>query len=288
MSDQNTSLPVRTEANGDVAVKIVDGTVTSQALNIDASGKVISKLNDGSGNVITSQVNGAQRALDVGVNVAGVQVDPRAIRTLVFATDKVDTSGSVVALDAGTLAALESITVQNGAGASAVNIQDGGNSITVDAVALDIRHLMAATDVVSANIRDNTGAAFSATNPLPVTISADGAGTEVNDYATNPAVAVLSTGVHTYTVTAGKTFLLTQVEASASGKMKIEIAVETGVATNTFNTKFVQFNSAATTNTSIILQSPISVAAGVRVRATITNRDTAAQDLYSTICGQEV
>ena len=37
-----------------------------------------------------------------------------------------------VGLDASTLAALESITVQNGAGAAAVNIQDGGNSITVD------------------------------------------------------------------------------------------------------------------------------------------------------------
>ncbi len=37
-----------------------------------------------------------------------------------------------VALDVATLAALESITVQNGAGAAAVNIQDGGNSITVD------------------------------------------------------------------------------------------------------------------------------------------------------------
>ena len=38
----------------------------------------------------------------------------------------------VGSLDATTLAALESITVQNPGGASAVNIQDGGNSITVD------------------------------------------------------------------------------------------------------------------------------------------------------------
>ena len=48
-----------------------------------------------------------------------------------------DNGGSItvdgtVALDAGTLSALESITVQNPGGASAVNIQDGGNSITVD------------------------------------------------------------------------------------------------------------------------------------------------------------
>lgn len=37
-----------------------------------------------------------------------------------------------IELGATTLAALESITVQNGSGGSAVNIQDGGNSITVD------------------------------------------------------------------------------------------------------------------------------------------------------------
>lgn len=42
------------------------------------------------------------------------------------------TVDGTVELGATTLAALESITVQNGAGAAAVNIQDGGNSITVD------------------------------------------------------------------------------------------------------------------------------------------------------------
>lgn len=112
------------------------------------------------------------------------------IRNLTFATDKIDVSFSVIALDAATLAALEtvtvlqgtspwavdgtvelgattlaaletitalqgtlpwitslnaatltaleSITVQNGAGAAAVNIQDGGNSITIDDGGLSI------------------------------------------------------------------------------------------------------------------------------------------------------
>ena len=36
-------------------------------------------LNDGNGNIITSQANGAQRALDVGIDVAGVQIDPRSV-----------------------------------------------------------------------------------------------------------------------------------------------------------------------------------------------------------------
>lgn len=55
----------------------------------------------------------------------------------------------VVAIDIASLAALESITVQNPGGVSAVNIQDGGNSITVDAVAFDTRPLNCATDSVT-------------------------------------------------------------------------------------------------------------------------------------------
>ncbi len=39
-------------------------------------------LTDANGNALTSQVSGSQQALDVGVNVAGVQVDPRDIRAL--------------------------------------------------------------------------------------------------------------------------------------------------------------------------------------------------------------
>ncbi len=37
-----------------------------------------SYTNDGYGNAITSQVSGSQRSLDIGIDVSGVQVDPRA------------------------------------------------------------------------------------------------------------------------------------------------------------------------------------------------------------------
>lgn len=82
MSDYASSLPIRTESNGDAAIKVVDGTITSQYLNIDSNGRITNKNQDGAGNSLTSQTNGSQRALDVGVNVAGIQVDPRAIRTI--------------------------------------------------------------------------------------------------------------------------------------------------------------------------------------------------------------
>ncbi len=67
----------------------------------------------------------------------------------------------------------------------------------------------------------------------------------------------------------------------------MEIQVETGVATGVFLTKFVQFNSTADTNMEVVLTDSISVAAGVRVRVIMTNRENQAQDLYSTICGTE-
>lgn len=40
MSDYNSSLPVRTEANGDVVAKICDGTTNTQILAVDANGKI--------------------------------------------------------------------------------------------------------------------------------------------------------------------------------------------------------------------------------------------------------
>lgn len=124
--------------------------------------------------------------------------------------------------------------------------------------------------------------------PLPVTISVDNPGTEIDAYNTVAAVVANATSNHDYTVTAGKTLLLTQIEASASGKMKIEVQIESGVATGTFATRFVQFNSTSNPNLSIKVGPVISVAAGVRVRIIRTNKDLLAQDVYSTIMGQEV
>lgn len=52
------------------------------------------------------------------------------IRDLVFASDKVDASGTTLGANSGV--DIGDVTVNNGSGAAAVNIQDGGNSITVD------------------------------------------------------------------------------------------------------------------------------------------------------------
>jgi hypothetical protein len=100
MADFNSALPIRTELPGqsnytDVIVKVGDATnPTTQQLGVDASGKITVKLDDAAGNGITSQANGAQQALDVGIDVGGVQIDPRQIRAL--------TAADVVTVDQGT------------------------------------------------------------------------------------------------------------------------------------------------------------------------------------------
>lgn len=63
MSDQNTSLPIRTESAGDVIVKVGDKTVPSQQLAIDSSGLVGVKVSDAAGVAIGSVADALKVAI---------------------------------------------------------------------------------------------------------------------------------------------------------------------------------------------------------------------------------
>lgn len=131
------------------------------------------------------------------------------------------------------------------------------------------------------------GANVTLANPVPVTIN-DVPGVHINNFKDATAIAAGASDNHDYTVTAATVLHLNQIESSASGKAKMEIQVETGVATGSFSTKWVQFNSTANPNMHIEMEDDILVAAGVRVRVIMTNKDNQAQDLYSTISGYEL
>ena len=106
---------------------VLDTTSLADSDNVGAY------LRDAVGNLITSQVNGAARALDVGINVAGVQVDPRAIRALT-ATDVVTS-----------------------------RLQDGaGNAITSTAGALDV-NVASGSFSVSTGVADKTAFTYGTT-----------------------------------------------------------------------------------------------------------------------------
>lgn len=346
MADFNSPLPVRTENNGDIVAKLGDGTTPSQFLAIDASGRIVIKLDDGAGNLITSQASGAQRALDVGINVAGVQVDPRAIRALtvadaVTATTNADgslsggaagskslavggvfnttpptlTNGQQAALQFDVNGNLKTtsggiVTVIGGKTPSdafanpadaldTMSFSMGFNGTTWDrlrssvanGLVVDVSRIVAAlptgTNVIGKAGIQVAGADVSATNPVPVTLTAAVSGTPVQAYNTAAALAAAASSNHDYTVTAAKTLSLTKIWASASGKLKIEVQVETAAASNIFNSVFVGFNSVATPNIDITVATPKQVAAGVRVRIIRTNLDKQAEDVYSTVEGSE-
>jgi uncharacterized lipoprotein YehR (DUF1307 family) len=376
MSDYNSSLPVRTENDGDIVVKVGDASLPSQQLGVDSSGRVTVKIQDSSGDNLES-TSGALHVTTAGqpIEVSATDLD---IRDLVFATDKVDVSGSEVSLDSATLAALENITVS----ATDLDIRDlafatdkvdvSGSevsldsatlaaleNITVSATDLDIRDLAFATDkvdvsgsevsldsatlaaleninaVVTATDLDIRDLAF-ATDKVDVsgsevsldsatlaaleniTVSAtdldirdlshaqdsvkvgdgtdflavntDGsinvvmqedAGLEVVDYNTTSSLAASSSSNHDYTT--GAAAKLYQVLASASGKMKVELQVETAAASGTFVTKAVAFNSTATPNIDLDLRKYVPVVSGAKIRVIRTNLDNQAQNVYSTI-----
>lgn len=68
--------------SGNVQVLQTDSSGALIVSPLGTSSTVNARLQDGAGNPITSQVSGSQRALDVGIDVAGVQIDPRQIRAL--------------------------------------------------------------------------------------------------------------------------------------------------------------------------------------------------------------
>jgi hypothetical protein len=279
-------------------VKITDGT---DDLAINA---------DGSLNAVVSATNLDIRDLafatdKVDVSGSSISATDLDIRDLSSAQDSVEVlQASHDDLNANANLQVGNADVANG---NPVPVSDAGGSLTVDASDLDIRDLAFATDKVDVSgssvsvsatdldIRDLThasdsvkvgdGTEFLAINSdgsINVKLS-DRSGLEIDSYNTASALAGGASDNHDYTATGA--FRLTSVEASGSGKMKIEVQIETAAASNVFNTKFVQFNSTASPNMSIQLKSPILVSSGARVRVIRTNRDNQAQDVYSTILG---
>jgi hypothetical protein len=122
-----------------VTVDTDDVTITSSVLPTGAATSALQTTGNASLASIDSK-------LTAPLVVSSTDLD---IRDLVFATDKVDVSGS-------------SITVNNAAGASAVNIQDGGNSITVDGTINAVQSGTWNINDITGTVSLPTGAATSA------------------------------------------------------------------------------------------------------------------------------
>lgn len=254
MADYNSGLPIRTEADGAderVHVKVVDGVTPAQRMTVDSDLNAHAEVH--------------------GDSPAGVDKVLRLSELGAITPDGAyDAANNTKPGNVGVIVSSRSATPGD---ATQTVRPTGIQNSTV--WALDIA------------LHDESGVAFSETNPLPVAIS-DSEGTEVNDYKATTNTAAAATDNHDYTVTALKTLKLTQIEGAASGKAKAEVQIESGVATGVFASKWVMFNSTANPMMSLAIKESPAIAAGVRVRVIMSNLDNQAQNLYSTISGHEV
>jgi hypothetical protein len=255
MSDFASALPIRSEADGTdarVQVKIVDGLVPSQIATVDTDKNVHIEMhgNNPAGSDVVARLS----------EQGAVNGDGKYHATN---NSKPDSTG-LIAHDRG--ASIDE-TSQN----KRVTAVAGADNT----VCLDIA------------LRDESGAAFSASNPLPVTMS-ESEGTEVWDYQTSASLAANASTNFDYTVTALKTLLIEQISASASAKIKMVLKLETSAGSGTFSDKAVRFNSTASPNVEVESRQILKQVAGAKVRVTITNTDNQAQDVYYELKGIEV
>lgn len=272
--DYDSSLPVRTEANGDVVSKIVDSAGTN-ILAVNSNGRIGTTLRDATtdSSVLTITSNGRLGALIV---------DPTTNSSIlgVSSSGRIGTTIRDASTDSNVLGVSSS-------GRIGTVIHDGSSDAQLWKInasgfgQVDIAAQSLAAVKVSKDANANS---FS--NPIYVSVTDAAGGMNVCSYDSTSKGAGLS-ATHTYTVTAGKTLFLKQVIASASGKMKVEIQTDQGV-TPTPTTVAVGFVSTSDPNMDYIFAQPIEVGATLNVKVIKTNDDKSAMNLYSTIIGEEV
>lgn len=318
MADYNSSLPIRTENDGDAVVKVADATIPSQQLKVNADGSVNVTDNGGSITVdstdldirdlssasdsvkvlqnthddLNANVNLQVGDVDVG-NSNPVPVSDAGGSLTIDNAELVSIDGKIADdYGASTGAVRTAAQVGNSTGAAdfnagatgaqtlrvSANITRDGNELSYGIGASD-----ANTQRVASVIHDGTDQlAVNTDGSINVVVQED-VGLEVVNFNTGVAVAAGATSTHDYVFTAASK--LNQILASGSGKLKVEVQIETGSATNVFNTVLVGFNSTSTPNIDLRLAKFAVVPNGARVRVIRTNRDNQPQDVYSTIVG---
>jgi hypothetical protein len=248
MSDYNSSLPVRTEADADERLqsKIVDFIDPSKGAEVDSDKNLHVEMH--------------------GNDSAGV--------------DKV-----VKLSESGNIALDGAYDLSNNSNPSSTAVVAHDRGASVDETSQNKRPTAIAGDnnkvALDVSISDSNGNSFTESNPLYVA-QVNSPGQEVCSFHVGVDVAAGASVTQTYTV-AGTDLDLSQVEASGSGKMKIEI--KTGVA-GSETTKAVLYNSTANPNMSLQLKDVITVLVGQNVLVIKTNRDNQPHDLNSSVIGK--
>lgn len=259
MADIEKGLPVRTEDDADqyVRVKLADPTTPTQMTEVDSDGNAHVEVHG----------NRADDSADVALELSE-QGKPNG-RGDYEADDNSEPNSS--GLVAGIRAAGNVATDQT---EHITSIQDSAGTRR----ALDVA------------IHDEAGEPFSVLNPIPVVVSSDGEGTEVQDFSEGASIATAGTSNHDYSVADTDVFLLKRVIGAASGRGKYTLQIGDGAASEAFTDKAIQFGTEA--NPNVVFEftgAPLVVTGTVNtttVRVVRQNRDNEdAQDIHSTIIG---
>lgn len=257
-TDQNTALPVRTEADGvdeRLHVKIVDGTSpASNQMTVDGDKNAHVEVHGNDPGGADRVVRTSERG---GITPDGVY----------------DGTFNTKPGNCGVIASVRALT------------QD---STTQTAQVTSVRHAASNTTALDVSLHDSSGAPLTSTNPIPVTIVDAPAGeSPIHDFIFTPAdIAKAGTADLDYPVSSGKTLILKQILTAASGKFKAEIMTSPdGV---TFTTRAVRFSSVAVPTADWTIPVPIVlVGTGAKVRVHVTNIDNQPQTIYATVVGSE-
>jgi hypothetical protein len=323
MADYNSSLPVRTQNNGDVVIELADGTTPSQKAAVNASGSVqiagqgvagtpaggvvsVQGVSGGttltiSGSVTANQGTAAALSgawpveITDGTNILGsaahpVRIDPTGTTTQpVSGTVAVSSVSGTVAVTQSTSPWVDNIT------------QIGGSAIALGQTTMSAS-LPVAIASNQSNLPNNivqiSGASPSASNSLPIQISTGAAFVSASNplpVTIDPAAAGTPKNYYTDSAAVAVGSSATQSTTAAgvtgfylqsvilSGSGKFKAVIQIG------GTSYAAvFNSTATPTVQINFPNNTLVATGTTVAAIMTNNDLAAQDLYSTFIGFQV
>jgi len=278
---------VRLRVNSTGALHVTSTTLDNSAIAVDDSAFTVATDSVSVSGYLADETT--PDSVDEGdIGAARMTLDRRQIIVLSDST----TESQRLAIDSSGNAQTE---VNNASGASAVNIQDGGNSITVDQAThgnLQANVTLQINDVdVSATVPvpvSATAAANTKLNPIFVeNVTGSVSASEVHDFDEAVAVAGAATDNHDYTVV-NTTFLLKQVDFSASGAMKVEIQTGPVASLVTVMIGFIPKRGGQDTWDTHHTPREVPVTSTGTVRVIRTNREGSSQDLHSTIIGNDV
>lgn len=272
----------------------VDATSTTQPVSgtiaATQSGTWSTRNQDGNGNLLTSQISGSQRALDVGINVLGTQVDPRSIRAL--------TSSDVVsAVQSGTWDINNisgTVSLPTGASTSANQTTGNASLATIATNTTGLNATIAATNAASpadalqigvkngSNIVPITEGQATSANSLPVVIASDQSVLTITQgNSTGKTVHLISDNltttsttanqvITTYTVTTGKTFYLQSFDCNVVINSHSTTTVSFGLCSLQINGTVVWSSylagPGAAITTSVTYAEPIPISSGTVIQ----------------------